>query len=308
MGKLIDLTGETFGRLTVIKRVPKPEGATSSSAFWLCKCECGIEKIISGNVLRQGKAKSCGCYNRDYHFNNIKEDLTNKRFGHLVVLSRTVKPEYLHSNGAYWLCQCDCGRQITILGKSLINNHAKSCGHCRIDEVDDLTGYVFDKLTVIGRDFTRESNHNGAFWKCRCTCGNEIIVSGKNLKHQKYHSCGCQQSSGEANIIKLLNDNNISYSQQYSFKDLLGIGGRYLRFDFAIYNADKTLNRLVEFQGEQHYDSDSIMASEYVVEHDNRKKEYCLQHNIPLVLLPYWKRENMTIEDIMSERYINMEG
>lgn len=110
MGKLIDLTGKTFGRLTVLKRAEKPAGATSSSAFWLCKCECGTEKVISGNVLRQGKAKSCGCYNRDYHFNNIKEDLTNKRFGHLIVLSRTIKPEHLCSNGAYWLCQCDCGR------------------------------------------------------------------------------------------------------------------------------------------------------------------------------------------------------
>jgi hypothetical protein len=52
MGKLIDLTGQKFGRLTVLGRAPKPEGAASTSAFWCCVCECGTKKVISGNVLR----------------------------------------------------------------------------------------------------------------------------------------------------------------------------------------------------------------------------------------------------------------
>lgn len=49
---VIDLVGQKFGRWTVIKRVPKPEGNSSRSAFWLCRCECGTEKVVSGNVLR----------------------------------------------------------------------------------------------------------------------------------------------------------------------------------------------------------------------------------------------------------------
>lgn len=56
MGKVIDLTGQKFGRLTVISRAEKPEGSHSTSAFWLCRCECGNEKVISANVLRQGKS------------------------------------------------------------------------------------------------------------------------------------------------------------------------------------------------------------------------------------------------------------
>ena len=42
MSKKIDLTGKVFGRLTVIKEA----GRNNSSLLWLCRCECGVEKII----------------------------------------------------------------------------------------------------------------------------------------------------------------------------------------------------------------------------------------------------------------------
>lgn len=65
MGKLIDLTGQRFGRLTVIRRAP-PEGyRTDTSALWVCRCDCGNEKIISGMMLRNGRTRSCGCLRSD---------------------------------------------------------------------------------------------------------------------------------------------------------------------------------------------------------------------------------------------------
>lgn len=60
--KRIDLTGKTFGRLTVIKydyTTPKGE------AHWLCKCECGKKKTIMGKSLRVGQTQSCGCYQKE---------------------------------------------------------------------------------------------------------------------------------------------------------------------------------------------------------------------------------------------------
>lgn len=60
-----DMTNQKFGRLTVVKRVEKPEESKSKEAFWLCKCDCGNEKIVAGYYLRSGKTKSCGCYNVD---------------------------------------------------------------------------------------------------------------------------------------------------------------------------------------------------------------------------------------------------
>lgn len=58
MGNFIDLTGEVFGRLTVVERVPaKRYGETR----WRCKCACGNESITTTGRLRNGSAKSCGC-------------------------------------------------------------------------------------------------------------------------------------------------------------------------------------------------------------------------------------------------------
>ena len=62
MGKLIDLTGRTFTRLKVIKRVEKPTNVKNQHAYWLCKCECGKEIIADCSALLRGNTKSCGCY------------------------------------------------------------------------------------------------------------------------------------------------------------------------------------------------------------------------------------------------------
>lgn len=58
MGKFQDLTGQKFGRLTVIKRV---ENSRSKQIRWLCQCDCGNRKVILGNSLKTGKTLSCGC-------------------------------------------------------------------------------------------------------------------------------------------------------------------------------------------------------------------------------------------------------
>lgn len=302
MGKIIDLSGQQFGKLTVIERVAKPEGSSSTAAFWKCRCECGTEKIISGNVLRQGKAKSCGCYNKQYHYNNT-EDLTNKRFGHLLVLQRAQRPEGLKSAGAYWLCRCDCGNEKIIMGKSLKDGRTQTCGKCRIDIVDDLTGMKFDKLTVLYRDFSRPSNNDGAFWRCKCECGNEITILGKNLKWQKNHSCGCVVSAGEKNIKNILQNNNLNFQTQYTFKDLVGEKGGPLRFDFALLNKDNTINRLIEYQGEQHYDyGGSWFDSPW--KHDELKRQYCKQNGYILIYIPFWKRDSITLNDLVGDKYI----
>lgn len=54
----INLMGLSFGRLTVIDRV---ENDKDGNSRWLCKCECGKQKVILGRSLRKGATKSCGC-------------------------------------------------------------------------------------------------------------------------------------------------------------------------------------------------------------------------------------------------------
>ena len=62
MGKTVDLIGQKFGRLTVIERCPRNKHGQD---MWLCKCDCGKEKVINGQSLRRGRTKSCGCLNSE---------------------------------------------------------------------------------------------------------------------------------------------------------------------------------------------------------------------------------------------------
>ena len=56
--RLIDLTGQTFGRLTVLKRA---ENSPSGRSRWLCQCECGNTCIVHSTSLHSGNTRSCGC-------------------------------------------------------------------------------------------------------------------------------------------------------------------------------------------------------------------------------------------------------
>lgn len=62
MGRFIDITGNRYGRLTVIQRC----GTSSDNRpQWLCKCDCGNSVVVRGYLLKNNKTKSCGCYHRE---------------------------------------------------------------------------------------------------------------------------------------------------------------------------------------------------------------------------------------------------
>lgn len=77
MGKqLIDLTGQRFGRLTVIKQAPvqkvEYQNSTAHRTMWHCKCDCG-ESIIAWAInLTQGNTSSCGCLRREHASQRLK--------------------------------------------------------------------------------------------------------------------------------------------------------------------------------------------------------------------------------------------
>ena len=59
---LIDITGEKFGRLTVIEKVPRPSHIKSQkTTYWRCLCDCGNETIATKSGLKSGNTRSCGC-------------------------------------------------------------------------------------------------------------------------------------------------------------------------------------------------------------------------------------------------------
>lgn len=70
MSKLIDLTGQRFGRLMVIGRAKNNK---EGKPCWICYCDCGNTTIVSGYCLRKGDTRSCGCLSRDLSSARIKK-------------------------------------------------------------------------------------------------------------------------------------------------------------------------------------------------------------------------------------------
>jgi len=56
--RLIDLTGQVFGRLTVLHR---HTDSRSKRSRWVCLCDCGSSVVVFSNNLRRGHTQSCGC-------------------------------------------------------------------------------------------------------------------------------------------------------------------------------------------------------------------------------------------------------
>lgn len=116
-GKAENLVSQKFGLLSIVDR--KRE---NNRTFYYCKCDCGNEKWIRSDLIKLGKAKSCGCYIQK----NLKErfiDLTGQKFNNWTVLS-----VYDKSSNTSFLCKCDCGNERVVRGSHLVRGESKSCG------------------------------------------------------------------------------------------------------------------------------------------------------------------------------------
>lgn len=122
--KVNDITGKTFGRLTILNRVPSTR---KGAARWLASCQCGNTCEVNGIDVRAGKVMSCGCLQRT--------DLTGKHFGRLTA----IKPaETLPDGKTRWLCMCSCGQETVVRTVSLNNGLTRSCGCLHRDTMKRL--------------------------------------------------------------------------------------------------------------------------------------------------------------------------
>ena len=167
-----DITGQIFGRLTALYDTNRKDAGSHS--IWHCRCSCGNEVDVSLTSLTSGHSKSCGCLRK------TNGDLTGRTFGMLTVLRYTGKD-------GRWLCRCECGKETVATASCLVRGLAKSCG-CR--RRNDLTGQVFGRLTVL-YDTGRNNKDYRSIWHCRCSCGNEVDVTGHRLTSGNKKSCGC---------------------------------------------------------------------------------------------------------------------
>lgn len=119
MPRRIDLTGQRFGSLTVVREV----GTDSRhQVIWECQCDCGNVTQSTTGALRRGSKKSCGCKQGGF------QDHTGEKFNSLTALKCTGRT---NDGNPIWLCRCDCGNLHTVSARNLVHGYVKSCGCLR---------------------------------------------------------------------------------------------------------------------------------------------------------------------------------
>lgn len=301
--KTINELGKVYGDLTVIEKMGPGTsiGKTTRNIYWKCRCKCGNEIIKEGRSLRKGMALNCG---------ECSE--IGKTYGYLTVLSF----EKTEGGEKIWRCKCtQCNNEILKTTNELHRGiNILSCGCIGAWNRIDMTGWVmaehgvpYSLLTVIK---AMPSEKNKSKWLCRCSCGNEFTTGGVEIRAGKVISCGCIKSKGEREIIDLLQKNQIDYCYQYYIKIH---DKKNYSYDFAIIGNDDKILRFIEFDGEQHFASfidridtwtNNQKSFEEIQRRDQLKNEYAKLHNIPLVRIPYWQRGKITIDMLMSDKYL----
>lgn len=118
------MVNNTINGWTLLDIIPPDDGRHNT--FALCMCQCGTVKIVNITHITSGKSKDCGCGRKDMLKRTLTKDLTGQRIGKLVVIER-LKERNKYGRIMY-RCQCDCGKEVIVLGYRLAAHLTLSCG------------------------------------------------------------------------------------------------------------------------------------------------------------------------------------
>lgn len=110
--------GKKFGKL-IIKSIYR----TGNSTFCDCLCDCGNRRTARLANIKASSPRSCGCL-----LDDIKLDLTGKKFGSLTVKKELPTRIRKNKKRRIWLCTCDCGKEVEVIQDNLQIQHTLSCG------------------------------------------------------------------------------------------------------------------------------------------------------------------------------------
>ena len=168
MNRLIDITGQKFGRYTVLERAENQ----GKSTRWRCECECGTIKVVRASHLKDGRTTSCGCFQKESASKRALQ-IKGMRFGKLKVIDRGELDKY----GRFrWECECDCGKKALCYSANLVSGLRTSCGcnrkasngrrsvlktgYVRIKKAGhpnaDASGWLFEHIFVMSEHLGRK--------------------------------------------------------------------------------------------------------------------------------------------------------
>lgn len=139
--KIIDISGKKYGKLTVISICR--EESVSKKLKWMCLCECGKYKAISGNNLRAGSIFSCGCSRgENISISNTVHGLSDSRTYRIWrnMINRCHYPKYAerHYYSGRGIIVCDKWRNSF---QDFLNDMGVAPDNLSIDRIDNDGNY-----------------------------------------------------------------------------------------------------------------------------------------------------------------------
>lgn len=283
-------------------------------------CKCGSKFEVSFGQFKDKNQKQCPvCGYKsggDKHKHSIEEIL--------IYIKENTELSIINLNENYNPYQklefvCKCGEMVPQTFRTLKKNVDRGGkGECNSCLRKRLSSNLTLSVATVKKYI--DTNGNGASLvskeykgskdklKIKCSCGEYFNVSFSKFKSGqiKCKTCTGTKSRGEHRVENFLLKKQISYKNQYWFRNLRSSikkeRSRVLCFDFAITNKRGLLECLIEFDGGQHYQSIKYFGGQKAFErqqqNDQIKNQYCKDNNIPLIRIPYYHFDY--IEDILE--------
>ena len=229
--------------------------------------------------------------------NKTDEDVQKEIGENIVLLS--------HYNGADKPIKCmckTCGNVWFPLARAVISNKS-GCPICGIrirgEKRRKSEEQFKEDLKKVNPDFEVIGNYKGTHKKIRIKCKKcncEFESYPANLLNKSAGCPSCNMSNGEKYMLTVLDNLGIKYISQYPIK----VKGYKNNFRFDAYDEKNKI--AYEYQGQGHYFPVDFAGKgeewareefEYAIQRDKDKEQYCLEHGIKLVAIPYTEINNM---------------
>lgn len=163
MSKRISIEGKKFNRWTVIKY----EYNKQNHSFYLAKCDCGTERIVSGNYLRRGTSKSCGCYQDDQWSKSRPISRINYIIGNLhhSMMQRCYwsKHKSWHRYGGRGIFVCKEWHNKRVFKEFLLSNDWRQ--GLQIDRINNDGNYESSNVRLVTRSENTRNSTTMTIWK-----------------------------------------------------------------------------------------------------------------------------------------------
>lgn len=232
----------------------------------------------------------------------------NGKLSFIAPLKRTDK----NITSLFFLCLCDCGEWIILEANAFRREKQKNCLKCSQNSgvfIKDISGQIYGQLKALYPSEKRGKD-GSVYWVCECIdCGHQQLVLKYNLnKTATGHLCAVcgAKSAGEYMVGKLLQSMQLIFETEKTFLDCkFPNSQQFARFDFFVNN-----QYIIEIDGEHHYqpckyggnitDEKAYQNFLLVQQRDAFKNNYCFEHNIPIIRIPYFylEKNKLTVQDL----------